>query len=311
MAALKEKFFNLVQYFGVRSPSYYHAQTPANYDPADFMAYYIDESGRADYAGPHDAEGIPMYVHKGKAWHFPILICLCALAHLEMYRRGEDDADREFFLKIAHWLVANQQDNGLWMNLPPTPKFGLPDAWPSALMQGLGISCLTRAHRLTGSLEFVDRARMALKPYRARLEKGGVASVTDGRVFYEEYPSVPTHHVLNGFIFAMWGLHDMVRLINDDEAARLFDDGLETIAEWLPKYDTGYWSLYHIGQGRQNPASIHYHRLHIEQLRVMHAITGMDIFEKYHTRWTEYLNGRFNALQTLPKKIWWNLTRGF
>ena len=100
-------------------------------------------------------------------------------------------------------------------------------------------------------------------------------------------------------------------MTDDDQARRLYDDGLETLIAWLPRYDMGYWSRYHIGHGPENPASLHYHRLHIEQLKVMHIITGNAVFEQYHALWTKYHRGRFNALRTLPKKTWWNLVKGF
>lgn len=311
MSNLREKINNLSEYFGIRSASYYHAETPARYDPADFLIYYIDESGRVDYPGPYDENHLPMYIYKGQKYYFPILSCLCSLAHLERYRRESDEKDRQFFLNISRWLIETQKENGVWLNDLPMKKFHLVKSWPSAMMQGLGISCLTRANQLTGNPEYLEYAKTALKPFHVNLENGGVTSHTDGRPFYEEYPSEPTCHVLNGFIFAMWGLYDLMRLIDDESADRLFNDGLATLTEWLPRYDTGYWSLYHIGEGMANPATLHYHRLHIEQLKVMYAITGESILKEYYERWQIYLEKRFNALRTLPKKIMWNLIKGF
>jgi heparosan-N-sulfate-glucuronate 5-epimerase len=305
MGILKEKFSNFAEYFGVRSSSYYHAETPANYDPSDFLAYYIDESGRADYPGPYDDDNIPMYLQDGQPYYFPILTCLCALAHLERYRRNDDENDRQFFLNVNKRLISDQNEEGAWLIDLPMKKYNLQPGWSSAMMQGLGISCLTRAHRLTGNMEYLEQARLAVEPFRKQLHEGGVTSTEDGRVFYEEYTSSPPHHVLNGFIFAMWGLYDLVRLIDDEEARRLFDLGLETLIAWLPRYDTGYWSLYHIGDGIKNPATVHYHRLHIEQLTVMHAITGNKLLLRYRDQWNQYLHGRFNAMRTLPHKLLW------
>jgi len=72
----------------------------------------------------------------------------------------------------------------------------------------------------------------------------------------------------------------------------------------------GYWSLYHIGDGMKNPATIPYHKLHIEQLKAMYDITGQKIFQEYADKWSGYLDNRLNALRTLPQKIGWNLFRG-
>jgi hypothetical protein len=129
-------------------------------------------------------------------------------------------------------------------------------------------------------------------------------------VFFEEFPSPTAHHVLNGFIYAMWGLHDLVRLDNNGEAGDLWADGLATLVDWLPRFDMGHWSLYHIGDGMTNPATIPYHKLHIEQLKAMHAITSLAIFDDYATRWQQHLDSRWNALRTLPQKVAWNVLKG-
>ncbi|MGH8016669.1 MAG: D-glucuronyl C5-epimerase family protein, partial [Candidatus Zixiibacteriota bacterium] len=116
---------------------------------------------------------------------------------------------------------------------------------------------------------------------------------------------------LNGFIYSSWGLLDLIRYNDNALAKELWEEGLKTMASWLPQYDMGYWSLYHIGDGIKNPATIPYHKLHIEQMKVMYDITGQKIFKEYADRWTSYLNSPFGALRTLPQKILWNLARGF
>ena len=109
----------------------------------------------------------------------------------------------------------------------------------------------------------------------------------------------------------MWGLYDLIRFEANEEAKKLWDATLSTLVKWLPRFDTGRWSLYHIGDGPANPATIPYHKLHIEQLRAMYAITRLAVFEEWANRWEEYLKGRFNALSTLPSKILWNVIRGW
>ncbi len=48
---------------------------------------------------------------------------------------------------------------------------------------------------------------------------------TKGRLWFEEYPRYPvadSEMVLNGHIFAMYGLHDYWQLTQDDNARKLF-----------------------------------------------------------------------------------------
>ena len=118
----------------------------------------------------------------------------------------------------------------------------------------------------------------------------------DGRITYEEYPAQPAPHVLNGMIFALFGLWDLVRALPDDaRAAAIFERGVATVEALLPLYDTGWWSLYdlyHLEVATpRNPCSTHYHDIHVKQLRVMHAITGRKSFEEFARRWAAYEDG--------------------
>jgi hypothetical protein len=190
------------------------------------------------------------------------------------------------------------------------PKFGLNEPFYSAMIQGMAISTLVRATLVTGQNSFIDHAVSALRLFEIDVKEGGVSREIDGYIFYEEYPSEKKHQVLNGFFYAIWGLLDLVRYNNNATARQLWEEGLKTIVFWLPQFDMGYWSLYHIGDGMKNPATIPYHKLHIEQLKAMYDITGQKIFQEYADKWSGYLDIRLNALRTLPQKIGWNLFRG-
>lgn len=311
MGMLSRKLLNLAQYAGIRSPSYYHAEAAANYDPDDPLAYYLDHTARAGYSGPHDQDGIPQYEHKGQVDYLPVLASLIALGHCDRYRRSGDAGDRAALIRIARWFVQSQTGDGRWLTPFPMPKYGLDAPFTSAMAQGMGISTLVRAYLLEKHEDFVMAARKGLAVFEVPVAAGGVRTETGGEVFYEEYPSDPPHHVLNGFIYAVWGLWDLVRLENNAEAKNLWDAGLSTLTAWLPRFDMGYWSRYHISDGMENPATIPYHKLHIEQLKVMYHITADRAFEEFANRWEGYLRRRTNALRTLPSKIKWNLLRGF
>ncbi len=305
MAGIKETASNLLEYFGIKSGSYYHASTRPTFDPDDLLAYYLDQSLRADYTGPFDGDGVPLYVFRDHQDYLPVLIGFYALGHLEQYRQNRSDENRAIFLKVADWFVSHQEADGTWRSDFAMPRFKLPPRIPSAMVQGVAISCLVRAHLVAGTADYLEAATNALAPFHIDVSDGGVTSREGGQPFYEEYPSDPCHHVFNGFLYAMWGLQDLVRLDGNAEARELYDAGLATYIDWLPRFDTGYWSLYHLSGGAPNPATIHYHRLHLDQLEVMHALTGEQVFEDYRQRWQGYLNGRFNALRTLPAKLRW------
>ena len=174
------------------------------------------------------------------------------------------------------------------------------------MTQGLAISCLCRASLLTGKSGYRASAEAALAVFHKDVRRGGVTSSDHGQLFFEEYPTFPYHHVLNGFLYAMWGLCDLKRMGNGD-AAQLYDQGFATLVDWLPKFDMGFWSRYHLAQGPDNPATLHYHRLHIDQLDVMAQLSGNPTVIAYRDRWRGYLASRWNPLRTLLRKLKWSL----
>ena len=83
-------------------------------------------------------------------------------------------------------------------------------------------------------------------------------------------------------------------LATKEEAARdPFDQAVETLRNNLDRYDLGFWSLYE-QSGTRLPmvASPFYHQLHIAQLRVMHRLTGDEVFSRTADRWEAYARSR-------------------
>jgi hypothetical protein len=109
-------------------------------------------------------------------------------------------------------------------------------------------------------------------------------------LWFEEYLVSPPTHILNGFIWAAWGVWDFFLATGDLAAKQLFSSAVETLRVNLSRYDLGFWSLYEqAGTALPMVASPFYHRLHIVQLRIMHRLTGESTFAEYADRWQTYL----------------------
>lgn len=304
---LKSGLRDLGEYFGRRPTDYYHSRPEVAYDPNDPLPYYLDQRQRADYDGPTDDDNVPLYAAGGNLTRLPVHITLWALGQLEHYRRDGQQDRLEKCRPALDWLVKSQTDDGAWLSEVPMKRYRLEGSWRSAMAQGLAISTLLRAaHLRAGDRDYyVASAIKALGPFHKDVAHGGVTTYHEAGPFYEEYPCRPSCHVLNGFIFALWGLYDLVRFENNDEARLLWKNGLETLRAWLPQYDLGYWSLYQLPRKPRNPATVPYHELHVKQLAVMFQITGEPIFGEYSHKWESYLGHRYNALHTLPAKLVW------
>ncbi len=124
-----------------------------------------------------------------------------------------------------------------------------------------------------------------------------------GRTWIEEYLVSPPTHILNGFIWALWGVYDCHLATGEPAARDLFDRCLDTLRSNLARYDTGYWSLYE-QSGTRLPmlASPFYHRLHIVQLRVLHALTGDALFKDFADRWEGYAGRLLNRARAWALK---------
>ena len=276
--------------------------------PGELGPYWQSFAEKADYPGPFDPEGIPLLDYRGRLGlqYNPIAVAQYGLGNWNLWKRNGDPERRRKFLLAADWLAARLEPNpaGLkvwnhrfdWEYRDP-----LRAPWYSGLAQGQGISALVRAHQETGKTSYLEAAREAFRPLLRKTSEGGVLHLDDtGRPWIEEYLVSPPTHILNGFIWALWGVYDYHLATREPEARDLFDRCLDTLRSNLSRYDAGYWSLYE-QSGTRLPmlASPFYHRLHIVQLRILHALTGDPIFKDFADRWEGYSRRRLNRLKAL------------
>ena len=77
----------------------------------------------------------------------------------------------------------------------------------------------------------------------------------------------------------------------------------ECLVRTLPQYDTGRWSRYSLyPHPRTDLAKPFYHRLHVTQLTVMHALTGIAEFSEVAQRWRSY-DTRWAATTAIASKV--------
>jgi heparosan-N-sulfate-glucuronate 5-epimerase len=104
----------------------------------------------------------------------------------------------------------------------------------------------------------------------------------------EEYPTTPPSHVLNGWVFALWGLYDVAHSQPGDGAAgELFARSTETLVARLPTYEIfGGWSRYDVfPHPLINVASPFYHSLHVAQLFALSQLHPDDRLSAAARRW--------------------------
>jgi hypothetical protein len=176
--------------------------------------------------------------------------------------------------------------------------------WYSALAQGQGISVLVRAYQESQDSRYLEASELALASFFTSVAEGGVAFTDDaGDLWFEEYIVFPPTHILNGFLWAVWGIYDYYLATRDGSGQDLFARTVQTLLRNLDRYDLGFWSLYE-QSGTRLPmvASPFYHQLHIVQLRVMHRLTGEEKFSQVADRWESYGRSRSKRTRALCYK---------
>ena len=269
--------------------------------PGELGEYYMTFARKADYPGEYDSYGIPMLNYHGAVGlqYNPIAIAQYGLGNYNLFRRTGEAERRRKFLAVADWLVANLEQNsaGLWVwnhHFDWEYRTPLKAPWYSALAQGQGISLLVRAHKETEDHSYQEAASKALETFQRGVDDGGVTYTDEkGRLWFEETIVIPPTHILNGFLWASWGIYDYYLHTRNLQVFALFSEAAGTLRDNLSKYDAGYWSIYEqSGTKMKMLASPFYHALHIVQLEIMHTLTGERIFAAYATRWRHYQRQR-------------------
>jgi len=273
--------------------------------------YYMTFARKAEFNGHYDAGGVPMLNYHGSigSQYNPIAIAQWGLGNFNLFRRTGSSRSGRKFLLASDWLCNNLEPNShrvpVWNhNFDWDYRQTLKAPWYSGLAQGQGISLLVRAHHETGDSRYMEAATLAFRSFLSSTDDGGV-TFTDhhGNLWFEEYLVSPPTHILNGFMWAAWGVYDYFLATGSTEAIRLFANAVQTLRANLHRYDLGFWSLYE-QSGMRLPmiASPFYHKLHITQLRVMHKITQEQVFMEYADRWESHSRSRSKRTRALCYK---------
>ena len=266
--------------------------------------YYMLFSRKAGYSAHIDSAGVPMLDYHGSIGlqYNPIAIAQWGLGNYNLFRSTGDQRRKQKFLAASDWLVDNLAENEqgipVWSHhFDWEYRDTLRSPWYSGLAQGQGISLLVRAAEVTEDARYMTTAADAYRSLCVGVDAGGVLYEDDeGSPWVEEYIVDPPTHILNGFIWGLWGVRDYWLATGDSGALDLWQRCVGTLTVNLDRFDTGYWSLYdQSAPGRlKMMASGFYHRLHIVQLSVMYNLTGETLFREYTEKWDGYANRRVN-----------------
>lgn len=268
----------------VTNKSVFHVnQTVGQYFSVDeIKGYYNNLMDKIEVTKNLDEQGIPFNIashgNDKKTIYFPIAIFQYGLGAYDLYLKTKKACYRDKMLTMANWALEHQQDDGSWNAFG---ELGL-SCTVSAMAQGEGASLLARAFVETGKDIYRDAACKAIDFMVMPIENGGTAEYCAEGIILKEYPEKET--VLNGWIFASFGLLDVWKASSEEKYKKLWNDSIRAIQATLNKFDAGHWSYYNLGKMY---TSDFYHSLHIELLKALDAIAPNQNYKKYIKKWSE------------------------
>lgn len=274
-----------------------HAIKPLSLDKLGF--YYLDLTETlADYTnsgyGEFDSEGIPKMGKGDKAYYNQVVIMNYGFAlHTEVLRLINVEGNKKKLKKIINWLDQNKTeiDNYvIWKSQTPYARYGLKSGLALGITQGKAISFYLRMYELFDNNDYLETAKKAYRFLKLNKDQGGVRRIDEnGYLWFEEYPSETPSYVLNGFVYAVFGIYDAYKLNIDAQAEEDYLSCLKTLNDNIHKYDSGYWSYY--CQFLKELVMVYYQKnVHVPQMMAMYFISGNTLYKDYSNKWKKQIN---------------------
>ncbi len=293
-----------------RGESYWHVpQGPGKvFVPGELRGYFNDLTGKTEWRGACDQDGIPIEQQRTKAFvYHPITIFQKALGHWDCFIVDEHLNASHYadFLTLCEWALIHQDARGGW-RIPFLVDNPLFLTHYSAMAQGQAASTLARAYAHTSESAFLLAAKQAIKLMLEPVTQGGTAHAYENGIVLEEYATKPFRTVLNGWIFALYGLYDVLCADDDPALNSALQTVLGTLVAALPRYDAGFWSWY---DSARSIASPFYHALHIAQLDVLQRTfsTHADVFQQVRATFEWQAASGFNRKRAVALKVYQKL----
>jgi hypothetical protein len=250
-----------------------------------------------------DSEGVPLSIYNGQQTYLPAYIAAYAYDHYRDFYFHQKAESKEKFLTVARWLKNNcvYTPHGFcsFRYFIQNDYYEVYDDWTSAMAQGQALTSLVAASILTEDKSFLDVAYDALSAFNYLARDKGVSSFRDELIWYEEYASEDMNSgVLNGFLFAMAGIHHFSNTFPGNTlATQLVANGMSVLESELFKFDMQFTSHYNVNFNSDKPNQIAsamgsafdaYHELHIYQLAWL-ADKGLSaVVESFFRKFLQY-----------------------
>lgn len=218
-------------------------------------------------------------------WQYqPYSIGQFGMVGMQAWCQHNDPIGLEIAIKQADWLLANAryQPHAVWLYDFPNDGFSAPAGWWSGFSSAFDIALLVQVYSVTQERRYLDMATSALEAYTLPVEQGGMQAIMPDNVsvFFEEvaHPQSPPSHILNGHMFALFGLAYYGDHIGGELAPQLVDLGIGAVRNTMHLYDAGDRTNYSLNPLIPKPVTHYAHGIHVRGLRWIAERTGDPLF---------------------------------
>ncbi len=240
---------------------------------------------------PTDDNGVIVFELSGNHYYHPVQIAQKMLHFIASYHRTDHYDYIIETERFAEKLVDNAlcKNEALWFPYDfdwDLPGFGIKMTapWYSGMAQGQVLSAIARLYQITENPAYLEICNQIFNSFRLLkgLSSPWIVYIDEHQYYWiEEYPELNPNHVLNGYIFAIFGLYDYYLIDKDDEVKSYLLASLTTIADHLQAYrqpggSSRYCLKYHV-------VHTDYHAVHTDQIKYLYRITRDPFFQSMHT----------------------------
>lgn len=253
-----------------------------NLEKEDFKGYFFASNRDWDDVedGLYDIDGVAL--RKSDSIYFPTLIIRTALTSYYEWQETDSPKAIEVFKAQINWLSKNfyecEEKYGFWVFTNYSNEYKLPPGWTSVMSQGMGIGVCLMAYNVTKDENYLRIADLALKGFFVPVENGGFKRNLNGKIWFEEYPTINPSITLNGFIFGIAGLYNFYQNSQNEQINSLFNESVRTLEENIEMFSGAFTSYYSM-KAPFHFAKDSYHKIHTFQLAWLYEVSQLEKFK--------------------------------
>jgi len=216
--------------------------------------------------GNLDSNDVPIVDYSFGSFRNPVTTAQTSFGFYDSYLISGEDRHKQSFLNNVNWLIDNCDNNYYLHYLFSWEHYGraMDIGWISGMSQGQALASTSMAYFLTQEERYLNAANGFFSTLISNQGSEWNVCIDNNNYYWiEEYPNEDICHVLNGFLFSLWGLWDYYCVSQNELALKLFSAGIKTIVDnyFIWNYADENGSIYCLHSSQIT----NYHSIHVNE----------------------------------------------